>query len=187
MSGPGGAGKGTLAARLVQRDPTLWLSRSWTTRARRAGEPADAYTFVERERFDERVAAGGFLEWAEFLGECYGTPWPDPPPGKDVLLEIDLQGAEQVLARHPEALVVLLLPPSPDEQAARLRGRGEDEQTVAKRLAKGADEERRGRDLTPHVVVNDDLERALSEVAGILDAHRNARSRTRDGASSQGN
>ena len=100
-----------MAGRLVERDPSLWLSRSWTTRARRRGEAPDAYTFVDRKTFEEHRAAGGFLESAEFLGHLYGTPIPDPPASKDVLLEIDLQGAQQVKALHPDALVVLLLPP----------------------------------------------------------------------------
>jgi guanylate kinase len=159
----------------VDADPTLWLSRSWTTRARRPGEAPDAYTFVEREAFEARAAAGGFLEWAEFLGNLYGTPTPEPPPGTDVVLEIDLQGAAQVRDRDPDAVIVLLVPPSAEAQAQRLRGRGDDEEAVARRIAKGEDEMRLGRTLTPYVVVNDDLESAVSQVAGILDAHRSPR------------
>lgn len=151
----------------------MWLSRSWTTRARRPGEASDAYTFVDRKTFEERRAAGGFLESAEFLGHLYGTPIPDPPPSKDVLLEIDLQGAEQVKARHPDALVVLLLPPSVEEQAERLRYRGDDAEAAARRIAKAAEEEGIGRALTPFVVVNDDIDEAVSQVADILDRHRN--------------
>jgi guanylate kinase len=120
------------------------------------------------------VAAGGFLEWAEFLGQLYGTPLPDPPPGKDVLLEIDLQGAAQVRERDPDALIVLLLPPSPEIQAERLRRRGDDEVEVASRLERGAQEEKVGRTLTPFVVVNDAVDQAVAEVAGILAAHRRA-------------
>jgi len=89
-----------------------------------------------------------------------------------VLLEIDLQGAAQVKRRHPEAVIVLLLPPSPEVQAARLRQRGDDEDEVARRLKLGVEEERVGRELTSHVVVNDDLDRAVGEVEGILAAHR---------------
>ncbi len=161
-------------SRLVERRPDLWLSRSWTTRPRRPGEAEDAYTFVDRERFRERAEGGGFLEWAELAAnhELYGTPWPEPPPGTDVLLEIDVQGAAQVLHRHPDAVVVLVVAPSEQEQAARMRARGDDETHVAERLALGREEEALGRSLARHVVVNDDLDRAVEEMAGILDAHR---------------
>ncbi len=158
---------------MVERDPLLWLSRSWTTRPRRPGEAEDAYTFVERDRFEARVAAGGFLEWAEFLGHLYGTPLPDAPPGRDVVLEIDLQGARQVRDRHPDALVVLLVPPSTEVQRQRLRHRGDDAAEVDRRIAKGVEEMRLGRELTPFVVVNEDVDQAVAEVAGILDLHRN--------------
>jgi guanylate kinase len=120
------------------------------------------------------VADGGFLEWAEFQGQLYGTPHPEPPPGRDVFLEIDLQGAAQVRESHPEALIVLLLPPSPEIQAERLRRRGDNEAEVARRLEIGAREERIGRALTPFVVVNDSVDQAVAEVAGILEAHRKA-------------
>ena len=160
-------------ARLVERDPGLWLSRSWTTRPRRPGEAADAYTFVDRDRFEAKIAAGGFLEWAEFLGHLYGTPLPEAPPGRDVVLEIDLQGARQVRDRHPDALVVLLVPPSPEVQRQRLRQRGDSAAEVDRRIAIGAEEMRLGKELTPFVVVNDEVDRAVSQVAGILDLHRN--------------
>jgi guanylate kinase len=152
----------------------LWLSRSWTTRAQRPGESDEAYEFVDRTTFEKRVADGGFLEWAEFLGNLYGTPHPVPPPGRDVLLEIDLQGAAQVRERDPEALIVLLLPPSPEIQAERLRKRGDDEAEVARRLETGAREEQVGRALTTNVVVNEDVDQAVAEVAGIVEAHRRA-------------
>jgi guanylate kinase len=157
---------------LVADDPRLWLSRSWTTRARRPGEPEDAYHFVDRATFEERVAAGGFFEWAEFLGNLYGTPLPEPPEGSDVLLEIDLQGANQVHQRRQDARLILLKPPSDEVQAERLRGRGDDEEHVAKRLLAGAEEIRVGRRIAHHEVVNDDLVRATREVAGIVDSYR---------------
>lgn len=174
MCGPGGAGKGTLVNRVVTADPGLWLSRSWTTRPRRPGEPEDAYTFVDRGSFDRRVQAGGFLEWAEVEGELYGTPTPEWPPGKDVLLEIDVQGVRSMRRLCPDVVVVLVVPPSPAVQASRLRARGDSEEQVARRLSLGESEEAEGRALADHVVVNDDLERATAQLAGIIQSHRAA-------------
>lgn len=102
----------------------------------------------------------------------YGTPVPDPPPGHDVLLEIDVQGAAQVRSRRPDAVVILLVAPSREDQEARLRGRGESDATVARRLAEADREEEAGRALADHVVVNDDLVRASNEVAAIVERHR---------------
>jgi len=153
----------------VAGDPRLWLSRSWTTRPRRPGEAGDAYVFVDRAAFEARAAAHGFFEWAEFLGNLYGTPVAEAVPGRDVLLEIDLQGARQVRRLRPDATLVLLLPPSPEVQAERLRGRGDDEEHIARRLAEGADEERQGRELADFVVVNDTVEQATADVASILE------------------
>jgi guanylate kinase len=123
---------------------------------------------VTPEEFRRRVEAGGFLEWAEYLGNLYGTPTPEPPPGSDVLLEIDLQGAEQVRAKRPDAVVVLLLPPSLDVQRARLVARGDPDAHVERRLEKGREEVERGRLLADHVVVNTDLARTLEDLAGIV-------------------
>ncbi len=120
------------------------------------------------EQFRRRIAEGGFFEWAEYLGNLYGTPTPDPPAGADVLLEIDLQGAEQVVARCPDAVVVLLLPPSAEVQEARLVARGDPAAQVRLRLDKGREEVARGRELAQHVVVNGDLDRAVQELAGIV-------------------
>ena len=175
LIGPGGAGKGTLAAELVKRDPSLWLSRSWTTRTPRPGErERGAYVFVERATFEEAVAAGGFFEWAEFLGNLMGTPIPDPPAGADVLLEIDVQGAEQVLLKRPDAVVIMLLPPSTQIQAERLRARGDDAEQVERRVQSGIDEVERGRLVAAYTVVNDDLGQAYGELAAIVDRTRTA-------------
>jgi len=164
-----------MADRLVARDPSLWLSRSWTTRAPRPGEvERGAYVFVDRATFEEAVAAGRFLEWARFLDNLMGTPVPEPPPGSDVLLEIDVQGAEQVLARHPDAVVILLLPPSPEVQAERLEARGDDEAHIGRRVALGHSEIERGSKIAAHTVVNDDLEQALAQLAAIVEATRAA-------------
>ena len=118
------------------------------------------------------MAAGGFYEWAEFLGNLYGTPVADPEPGCDVLLEIDLQGAREVRRLRPDATLVLLLPPSPEAQAERLRGRGDDEEHIARRLAEGVDEERQGREIADAVVVNTTVAQATADVASILGSRR---------------
>jgi guanylate kinase len=172
--GPGGVGKGTVVARLLQLDKRAWLSRSWTTRARRPGESAQAYVFVDPATFEERVAAGGFLEWTRFpgTGALMGTPTLEPPPDRDVVLEIDLDGARQVKAKHPEAVTVLVVAPSRQVQEARLRGRGDDDASVHRRLEVGAREEIEGRRFADAVVVNDDVERAARQLAGILEETR---------------
>ena len=168
MSGPGGAGKGTVIRELVARDPKLWLSRSWTTRARRPSESEDAYTFVDRATFEDRIQAGGFLEHAEILGELYGTPTPDVPPSDDLVLEIDVQGAEQVLERRNDVVTVLLVPPSEQAQAERLRERGDSESHIAARLELAGHEMERGRRFADAIVVNDDVKRAAGEIADIV-------------------
>jgi guanylate kinase len=175
LIGPGGAGKGTLAAELVARDPTIWLSRSWTTRPPRPGErERGAYVFVDRETFQDAISRGSFLEWAEFLDNFMGTPIPDPPPGADVLLEIDVQGAEQVLAQRPDAVVVMLLPPSPEVQAARLAARGDDEEHVRRRVELGRHEVERGARIATHTIVNEDLQQAVAQLTAIVDGTRSA-------------
>ncbi len=174
LFGPGGAGKGTVAEALVVADPALWLSRSWTTRTRRPGEPDGAYVFVDRATFEEQIRAGGFFEWAEFLGNLYGTPVPDPPPGRDVLLEIDIQGARQARRVRPDAVLILLLPPSPQAQEERLRARGDDESHIARRLLAGEAEAQEGRAIADAVVVNHDVTQATADVAGIVGRYRSA-------------
>jgi guanylate kinase len=175
LIGPGGAGKGTLAAALVAHNPNLWLSRSWTTRAPRPGErERNAYVFVDRATFEDAAANGKFYEWAEILDYLMGTPVPDPPPGQDVLLEIDVQGAEQVLAQRPDATVIMLLPPSAEVQAERLAARGDDEEHIRRRVELGREEVERGAKIAAHTVVNDDLRRAVAELAAIVDRTRSA-------------
>ena len=165
-------GKGSIVSALVSRLPDLWLSRSWTTRPRRVAEASDAYVFVDRAAFEARARSGGFLESAAVFGHLYGTPWPEPPPGADVLLEIDVQGAGQVKRRHPDAVVILVRAPSPQAQEARLRGRGDDEDLIRRRLAAAEAEEKEALTFADHVVVNDDLDRAVEEAAAILESHR---------------
>lgn len=158
----------------MARDPHLWLSRSWTTRPRRPGEPSDAYTFATRDDFEARIEAGGFLEWAPFLDYLQGTPLPDPPPGRDVVLEIDVQGAQQVVQRHPDALLLFIDAPTRDEQRRRLDGRGDPPERVAQRLAIAEAEAEAAAELDMRRIVNDDLERALAEVEEAIAAARNS-------------
>jgi guanylate kinase len=175
LIGPGGVGKGTLARRLVDADPTLWLSRSWTTRERRPSEQGDEYFYVDRATFEKAIEAGQFLEWAEFHGHLYGTPLPEAPEGADVLLEIEVQGAEQIRKFDPTAVVLLILPPSMKLLEERLRARGDDAAHVAARLASAPAELEKGHELASHVVVNDDLERASREIVSILEGLRRQR------------
>lgn len=177
VSGPGGVGKGTIVERLLKQEPELWLSRSWTTRPRRQGESPDAYRFVSREDFEKRLADGGFLEWNEFAsnGHLYGTPTLEPPPGSDVCLEIELNGAKQVKSRYPEAVLVLVVPPDFDALRERMQGRGDDSPSIDRRLTQGLEEVREGEQIADAVVTNDDLARATDEVAAILAATRASR------------
>lgn len=158
--------------RVLAADPTLWESRSWTTRVRRPGESEAAYVFVDRAQFEQRIGEGGFLEWAEYVGNLYGTPLPHPPPGRDVVLVIEVQGAAQVLDRVSDAVMILIVPPSLEALADRMRARGDAETSIERRLQVAAHEIDAGRALAHHVVVNDDVNRAVGEVAGILAQHR---------------
>lgn len=169
-------GKGTVVRELIAGDPRLWLSRSWTTRDRRPGEDPDAYHFVTREQFEERIASGGFLEWADFLGQLMGTPKPDDlPDDVDLVLEIDVQGAEQVLAEVPDALFVFMDAPSREEQAARLRGRGDSEEQVARRLANTEAERAKGEALGATVVINDRVDETVAALEEIIAEARSRR------------
>ena len=168
VSGPGGVGKGTIVDALIRRDTSLTLSRSWTTREKRPGEHEDAYMFTSREHFEQHRDNGGFLEWTEFLGNYYGTPIPDLSSGRDIVLEIEVDGAQQVKVRHPDSVLVFVLPPSRDEQRRRLIGRGDPGHKVLERLRKAEEEEPIGLALADFTIVNDDLGRTVDELVEII-------------------
>ncbi|HUU61987.1 MAG TPA: guanylate kinase [Acidimicrobiia bacterium] len=173
VSGPSGAGKTSVVAGLADRMP-FCFSVSLTTRPARPGEvDGVAYRFVDRERFLAARDAGELIEWAEYSGHLYGTPRAPVQEalaaGRDVLLDIEVLGAEQVKAAHPEAVMVFIEPPSLEALEARLRGRGDTgEEQVARRLQVARWQMNRARGLFDHFVVNDRLTRAIDEVAGIL-------------------
>ena len=162
LSGPGGAGKGTIARMLVEADGSLRLSRSWTSRERRADAPDDAYVFVDRAAFEVRRADDGFIEWNLFLGCYYGTPVPDPADDRVLLLEIDVAGGRQVLDRHADALCVFVDAPSDAELYRRLVGRGDGADRAASRISEAARERVEAARIGYRMLVNDAIETGQS-------------------------
>ena len=177
IAGPSGVGKGTVVRKLLERDPSIWLSVSATTRPPRAGEVAGVdYQFVTRSEFRAMRDADGFLEWFDVYGELYGTPRAPVDQrlaaGQDVVLEIDVKGALAVKQAHADAVLVFVKPPSREEQRRRLVARGVDDPAeIERRLAAAENEEAEARSFDA-VVVNDDVDTAVSEVAGILEHRR---------------
>lgn len=167
-------GKGTIAARLVTEVNNLSLSRSWTTRQRRRGEKDDSYFFVSREKFQHAIAQGDFFEWAEFLGNLYGTPKPDPYSACDLLLEIDIQGAKQVREKDSDAVIILLVAPSSEDQRQRMLSRGDDVGSINERVSVGQGETEEAGKFADYIVVNDDVDRAVSEISSIISSLRSA-------------
>jgi len=178
IAGPSGVGKGTVAKRVVELDPQgLVLSVSVTTRPSRPTEVSGRdYLFVSDAEFRRMIDGGELLEWAEVFANLYGTPAAfverERGRGRDVLLEIDVQGAKLVRDRAPDAVMILLEPPTLDELARRLRGRRTDsEERIKSRLAT-AEWELSQRDWFDHVVVNDDVQGAAERVAAIIASSR---------------
>ena len=178
FTGASGVGKGTIMKKLLAANPNIRLSVSATTRAPREGEQnGREYYFVTRREFDDLIANGGFLEYAEYVGNCYGTP-SEPvfrmlDEGLDVILEIELKGFFQIKEAYPECLSIFVAPPSFEELQARLEGRGtETPEVIAERL-KTAREELAHHHLFDYVVVNDDAERAANEVLSIISDRKN--------------
>lgn len=171
ISGPGGVGKGTVVRRLVEKLPSVTLSRSWTTRAPRPGEDPNAYTFVTDAEFLAHIDADGFLEWDHHFLAYYGSPMPDPSDPNDLVLEIDVNGAAQIAEKRPDALFVFIDAPSAEAQRERLVGRGDTDEQVERRMDAGQDERDKAASMPYHYVVNDDVERAADEIAALIDAH----------------
>ena len=175
ISGFSGAGKGTLVKKMLSAYDRFALSISMTTRAPREGEVnGREYFFVTREEFDETVAKGGLLEYATYVGNSYGTPKSyveeQIANGKDVILEIEVQGALQVKEIFPEAILLFVTPPSIAELKKRLTGRGtEAEEVVNKRILRAA-EEVVLMDRYDYILVNDDLDECMANAVKYIDA-----------------
>ena len=174
ISGPSGAGKGTLVNRVLENCPDIVLSISATTRAPREGEVDGVhYHFMSVDEFEDTIEKDGFIEWAQVHSNYYGTPLAPIEEhlaaGDTVILEIDVQGAFQVLEKLPQAKLVFIVPPSIEELERRLRGRGtETEEVIAQRLANATGEMDASKEYD-YVIVNDDLERATKELACVLE------------------
>lgn len=177
ISGPGAVGKDTLIERLRERDPELRYSTSYTTRPRRLYEVQDEhYTFVDAATFRRLVDEGTFLEHAKVNGHCYGTSAERvaqlQAEGHDVILKIDVQGADQVRTRRPDGVFIFLAPPSMEELWRRRQARGAESPQEARARQELAAWEMSFAGNYDHVVVNDDLERAVREVEELLAAER---------------
>ena len=167
ISGSSGVGKGTVIRFLLQKCPNLNLSISCTTRGKREGEEHGVnYFFLTKEEFDKSVANEDFLEWAEFSGNCYVEDCLNN--NKNVLLEIDTQGALQIKEKMPEALLIFIAPPSLEELEARLRGRHtETEEAIQKRL-KCVKSELENSKQYDYIIVNDTVENAVNKILEII-------------------
>lgn len=177
VSAPSGSGKSTLLARVLAADPRLLFSVSYTTRAPRGAErPGQSYHFISREEFEARLGRGEFLEWAEVFGHYYGTHrsyWERARrENRDLVLDIDVQGARKLKREIPEAVSIFILAPSRDILEQRLRARSEDSDEAIERRLREAREEIRSFREYDYVLVNRDLETAVADLAAIIRAER---------------
>ncbi|MDX1352188.1 MAG: guanylate kinase [Thiomicrorhabdus sp.] len=177
VSAPSGAGKTSLVSKLIQEDSSIVVSVSSTTRDMRPGEEDGInYHFLTVEEFDEKIVQGDFLEHAKVFDNYYGTSKSSVESqlasGKDVILEIDWQGAEQVRKLMPEAHSIFILPPSRDELYKRLKGRGTDSDEVIQRRMQDATSEMSHYDEFDYIVINNNFDIALKELHSIFQANR---------------
>jgi guanylate kinase len=176
ISAPSGSGKTTIVKEIMKRNPTLGFSVSATTRTMRPGEVnGKDYFFLTREEFKRRVAAGEFVEWEEFYGNCYGTLKSEVDrllaSGRHLLFDLDVKGGLSIKKQYPDALLIFIRPPSMEVLKERLVGRKtEDEETIRTRLARVPMELELGNGFD-HQVVNDDLGTAIDEVQKLIDQH----------------
>jgi guanylate kinase len=179
LSGFSGAGKGTVVKRLMSTHDEYALSVSMTTRQPREGERNGVeYFFTDREGFEETIKKDGLIEYAEYCGNYYGTPKAyveeQLRAGRNVILEIEIQGALKVKEKFPEALLMFVTPPSAKVLEQRLKGRGtETDDVIARRLSR-AYEESEGIEAYDYIVVNDDLDICVEEIHHLVDAARRA-------------
>lgn len=179
VSGFAGVGKGTLVKRLVQNHENYALSVSMTTRAPRPGEEnGREYFFATKEEFEDKIACEGLLEYAAYCGNYYGTPRAyveeQMAAGKNIILEIEIQGAMKVREKFPQAVLIYVLPPSAAELETRLRGRGtETEEKIRERLSRACAESE-GLEEYDYLIINDDLDECERQLHGILEAARYA-------------
>ena len=173
ITGPSGVGKGTLVSQLLQRHPQIWLSISATTRQPREGEiDGQHYFFLERSSFEQTVEGGGFLEWAEFAGNLYGTPRQPVEAmlnaGRPVLLEIELEGARQVRQSFAQGFQLFIEPPSLEVLEQRIRGRGTDSEAAITRRLERARVELAAAGEFDATIVNADLAVALQQLEALM-------------------
>jgi len=185
ISAPSGSGKSTLVARLLAADPGLRFSVSYTTRRPRGNEkPGESYVYIPRQEFLSRIAQGEFLEHAEVFGNFYGTNREvleqARSEGKDLVLDIDVQGARQLKERIPGAVTIFVLAPSREILEKRLRSRGEDREEVIQRRLQDAAEEIKNYDQYDYVLINENLEKSASLLCSIVLGERARRHRIED-------
>jgi len=177
LSAPSGAGKTTLCRALMEHFSDMLYSVSFTTREPRKDEISGAdYHFISREDFAGKIKEGKWAEWAEVHGNFYGTSaeFLDEAlaSGRDVLLDIDVEGTMQILNRYPDSITVFIMPPTPEILRMRIKSRGADSMEVIERRLKNAEKEMSRRGMYMHVIVNDSLQEAVAELVGIVEMYR---------------
>lgn len=180
VSAPSGAGKTTLCSALMNHFVDMLYSISYTTREPRKGEKDGVdYHFISREYFEKQITAGRWAEWANVHGNYYGTSavFLDEAvaSGKDILLDIDVEGTKQIIERYPDSITIFIMPPSLDVLRLRMDSRGADSKEVIEKRMTNAEKEISQRGIYRHVIVNDNLPKALEELISIIEMYRKRR------------